>query len=353
MKTVAFFPSLISLSENPYWTILANGLESKGWNVIKDNPDSFRIRWLWANRNNILVLHIHFVQQFYHYEKYYAKLRWVLRFLRNILIARILGYRLVFTLHNLTPTYRLSPYWVDYLGHWVAIRFSNKIIVHCEYSRKRLIQIYHRKKNVFIVHHPNFINHYPNQISKAEAKRKMGYKTDEIIFGFFGGIRPNKGIDLLINAFYNLKGENLRLLIVGKPWPPDIYIKKIKYLVSQDERIKLIPNYIAEDKIQIYLNAIDIGVFPFTQILTSSSVTLAMSFRCPVIVPNLGCLSEIISNETGWFFDFQNSKTLQLLMNKARLDNYQMMGIKAYNKISKYTVDQFVSNTIEIYQDGF
>ena len=114
--TVASFPGLEELAANPYWSILHRALSDAGINFVPETSQ-FGRRWLWANRKVVNVLHFHYIQQFYAYEGTHARLRWVLRFARNLLLARIWGYRTVFTLHNLSPTYPLHPGWVDYLGH--------------------------------------------------------------------------------------------------------------------------------------------------------------------------------------------------------------------------------------------
>src|SRR5687767_9583918 len=145
---VMWLPRGPYLTENAYWCCLRSALEDRGV-VFDDSPGAnLGARWLLRNRSEVQAVHLHFVQPFYHYEVIHARLRWVLRFARNLLLARMLGYRTVFTLHNLIPDYPLKPGWVDFLGHWVATNLTDRVIVHSELARNLLASRYKRRSNV-------------------------------------------------------------------------------------------------------------------------------------------------------------------------------------------------------------
>ena len=125
MTTVAFFPSVSKMSENPYWPMLVSALGDSGVKLYHDAPDGFDVRWLFRNRKQVDVLHLHYIHQFYGTRRRgRTRLLNIIRFALNMLLARTLGFRTVFTLHNLEPTYYYEPAWLDYLGHWIAANFS-------------------------------------------------------------------------------------------------------------------------------------------------------------------------------------------------------------------------------------
>jgi len=132
---VAFFPTVKNMSGNPYWPMLVLALEKIGIQFHYETPGAFTTGWLLKNRKTIDVLHLHYCQQFYTIRKGQTRLLSVLRFGFNMLLARVLGFRTVFTLHNLEPTYQLQPAWVDDLGHYIAVNFSDRVIVHCNEAR--------------------------------------------------------------------------------------------------------------------------------------------------------------------------------------------------------------------------
>ena len=345
---VAFFPKLEKLQENPYWYIQQKTLLDKGIQIEEINPDYFDEKWLWKNRKRNQILHIHYIHQFYNSKRYIN----VFRFGLNLIFARILGFQTIFTLHNLEPTFYLHPIWLDKIGHFFTIMLSKKIIVHCEEAKILLFKKYGRKKNVFIVNHPNFFNYYQNQTTQKAARLDLNISEDAIVLLFFGGIRPNKGIENLIKEFKKINNPNLRLLIGGKPDRDIEYNKLIKNISQSDDRILLNLRFIPDNEIQIYFNAADIVVLPFSRILTSGSTILALSFGKPVIVPNMGCLKNLVTSDIGWLFDPANPQTIKDRLMEAIESNYKQMGENAFEKIKEFSHNKFGDQTINVYNNS-
>ncbi|GAP18821.1 glycosyltransferase family 4 protein [Levilinea saccharolytica] len=348
-KGVAFFPNVEKLSGNPYWPMLARELEKTGVIFCSHTPDSFNLKWLIDNRHNVKILNLHFVQQFYKSSTNIKKLIKLFLFAWYMIAARVLGYRTVFTLHNLEGTYVVQPAWMDYLGHWIAANLSDRVIVYCNEARKLLAQRYGRRKGIYYVDHPNLINHYPNRISKEAARKRLHLPDTSLTFAFFGGVRPNKGVDILIQAFLKLKNDNYRLVIAGDIFPPEAYAQSLQDMAAGDERIKLYLKPIPDDEIQVYINASDIIVLPFAKILTSGTANLAMSFARPVIVPRMGCLPELVTPDFGWLFQPDNPDCLAEVMEKAASQDVEGVGQQAFNKLSQFTPERFAQQTLIAY----
>ena len=179
---VAFVPCLEDLTSNPYWSILASALSQEGAVVIPRNPGTLRIRWLWSNRGHIEVLHLHYIQSHYVVEARHARFRWVLRFARNILIARALGYRVVWTVHDETPAFPLRPKWVEDFAYLLIARWANAVIVHCEYAQQMVRRRYGRTSDVVIADHPPMVNLYPAPTSTNSVRDRLGISDDSIVF---------------------------------------------------------------------------------------------------------------------------------------------------------------------------
>jgi len=351
-KGVAFFPSLKELSSNPYWTILASALEKAGV-IFYNSPDLFTWNWLVNNRNLVKVLHIHFIRQFYTSGKPgQVRFLYVLRFGFDILLARGLGYRILFTLHDLEQRIQVRPVWVDDLAYRIVIKLSHGVIVHCMEAGRLLFQKYGRHHNVFVIDHPNYIGWYPNTITRGAARRKLTLAEDSIVFTFFGGIYLNKGIEILIQAFRKTRERNFRLVIAGKvSKSSETYSQALKEMARGDERISFYFNYIPDDEVQVFMNATDIVVLPFTKILTSGSTILAMSFGRPVIIPKVGCLPELVDSDVGWQFEPDNIDSLVEIMQFAAMSDFHQFGQRAKDKISSYSPKYFAAQTIRAYWD--
>lgn len=342
---IVSYPSLSRLITNPYWLLLMEGLKAQGCTLVE--PAQYSLRWLWQNKNNVNILHFHYVQQFYAYEQHYARLRWVFRMWRNFIFLRQWGYKTVFTVHNLIPSFPLKPYWIDYLGHYIVANRADKIIVHCNKARESFIKMYHRRNEINLIEHPNYIGIYENKLSKTQARKLLGYEDTQLIFLFFGGVRPNKGVERVIRAFSKLKNPNCRLLIVGKGSSEE-YVRQLEKLALKDERIELrAASFIPDDEVQGYLNAADVVVLPFSGILTSGSAMLALSFGKPVIAPAMGCLPEELG-DAGLFYDGSEDGLLAVLKETPVMP-LDKLGEIAFRRAKQFNQTEFVRQHMNVY----
>jgi beta-1,4-mannosyltransferase len=348
-STVAFFPSLTDLQGNPYWLLLAKGLASQGVHVLPDNPRVLSLHWLRQQQRQVQVLHIHYFQDNYAYEGAQARLRWVLRFARNLVAARLLGYRVVWTVHNETPSFPLQPKWVEDLAHLTMARLASAVIVHCEYARELVARRYGRRRGVFVVPHPNFIGLYPGNPTRDEARTVLDLPSDVTVFLCFGQMRPNKGIEILLEAFAGLAGAALRLVIAGAPGPDAGYVERLRRRASQDPRVVFRAEQIPDDRVQTYFAASDMAVMVFARVLTSSSVILAMSLGKPVIAPREGCLPELIPPDGGWLYAPSAPEALQHALERALADNWAQAGQKARLAAQRLTIVEATQQTLCAY----
>jgi len=348
---VAWFPQSKYLEGNPYWELLQKNLEKLGIEFdISLSGFYLAKRWLWSHRKRVDVLHFHFIQFQYSGESNrvsFKRMRW---FAENLLLARLLGYRIVWTVHDLLPTWEIEPKWGEYLARLIIAHLSHGVIVHCSMARQLVAERFKRRTNVFVIPHPSFIGRYQDYFTREHARKQLGL-NEEIVLLFFGGIRPNKGIERLINSFNDFQEDNLVLIIAGRTWPPASYLEEITSLAKQDPRVHLIAENIPDDEVQIYFKAANIVVLPFVNILTSSSVMLAMSFGRPVIAPAIGCLPEIILPDEGILYDPQDPKGLNYALLKVLKGNLEEMGNRAYQRVQLLTWENMAVQTLQVYKN--
>jgi glycosyltransferase involved in cell wall biosynthesis len=96
----------------------------------------------------------------------------------------------------------------------------------------------------------------------------------------------------------------------------------------------------------------DVVVLPFTKILTSASTVLAMSFHKPVIIPNMGCLPELIWDGGGWLFESGSVEDLIAAMQKAIQSREALpeIGEQAFQQVIHQNQDTFGAQTAAIYR---
>lgn len=147
--------------------------------------------------------------------------------------------------------------------------------------------------------HPLY-DHFPPSVPTAEARQKLGLPQDKIILLFFGFIREYKGLDILIDSLPKL-GDRFHLVIAGEVYGNfDRYQSQIDRLGLQS-RISVFTRYISDQEVPVFFSAADLGVLPYKTATQSGIVQIASQFDLPVLVTDVGGLTEMVSHgETGW-----------------------------------------------------
>lgn len=348
----AWFPQTKDLAGNPYWQLLQSGLERQGVE-FETTHNSYWLagRWLWQHKQRVDVLHFHFIQPHYAGPKGRVSFKRLLKFAAYLLLARWLGYRIVWTMHDLLPSWPMPPRWLERLGRYLMAWLAHDVVVHCNEARRLLAGNFGRNRRVWVLPHPSYAAVYPNNIPCQPARARLNIEADRFVVTFLGGIRPNKGIEKLIAAFRQLAHPNAVLVIAGKPWPPQDYVTEIAALAAADPRILLKAEDVPDDELQLYINAANVLAFPFEHVLTSGSVILAMSFGRPVIAPCMGCLPELINTDAGITYNPNDPAGLvNALQQAAELDLAQMGAVA--QRVNAVSWPDLARETVKIYQAG-
>jgi len=340
---------------NPYQRLLKKTIEE---NDIKVKFGHYKTKWpillnsIKAN-GGCDVLHIHWIDQivewlFWSPSKLKSYIK-VFMFLIDLTLVKFSGVKLVWTVHNKFKHEKVNRFIERIICKMIYV-YSERVFVHSPSAVKVISQAYHIKNdNKFrIIEHGHFIDSYKNEISKKDARKALGINDSKIIFLHFGNIRPYKGITHAIDAF--IKDELLEdavLILAGKAIDKT-FEKNLELEAKKVRNIRLFFEFISDDKLQIFLNAADVCIFPFEEILTSGSVILAMSFKKAIVVPAKGCLVDIVDQQGAFFFDQTSDfvKTIDqcLEANLVQMGNHNFDLIKQYDwsGIGKKIADNYI-----------
>ncbi|MDJ0689878.1 MAG: glycosyltransferase [Xenococcaceae cyanobacterium MO_188.B32] len=296
------------------------------------------------------VIHLQWVETLCR-PRFNKKYSWyfLLRNLRRLIFLKSQGYQLVWTVHN-TLAHECSSPKIEKSLRWFLRYLCSDIIVMSEYSRREFARMYRRTKRVHIIPHGNYIGFYPNQVSRVDARHKLGIAPQQKVLLYFGMVRHYKGINHLIAAFNQLKDSNVVLLIAGIPYDPDL-CAEIEQAAQRDSRIRLRLEFIPDEDIQIYMNACDWVVLPYQKILNSGSVLLALSFARPVIVPQRGAITELISNDEQGYC-YEKDCDLLATINRALAttdQKWEQMCIQAYALAQKHDWSKIGDQLYQVY----
>ena len=100
------------------------------------------------------------------------------------------------------------------------------------------------------------------------------------------------------------------------------------------------------------MNACDVVVFPYQEILTSGAVFLAMSFKKACIAPRQGCLGEVLNENGAFLYDSDCENGLFQSLESAIKNNHQLMNMGEYNfeLAEKFDWSNIAGMTLQVYQ---
>jgi len=145
--------------------------------------------------------------------------------------------------------------------------------------------------------HPLYDN-YGDKIPREDALSKLNLPAEYSYLLFFGFIRAYKGLDLLLEAFADerLRNIKLKLIVAGEFYESDKpYRELIKKLKIENDTI-LIARFINEVEVALLFSAADLIVQPYRSATQSGVTQIAFHFEKPVLVTDVGGLSEIVAD---------------------------------------------------------
>lgn len=336
---------------NPYAGLLDRALEAH--DVHLDLGDyEFSPAWLEAQRATHDVIHLNWLHAFYRRQDLASTVTAYHNFAEGLHLARRLGYRIVWTLHNLYPHERPFPE-IDHLARLLVADQADVVLAHCEHAAELARRRFYAR-DVRVVPHGNFIDVFPNELSRAEARARLDLKGSDFIYLFFGNARGYKSIETLIDAFGSLDSDDAVLgLMMRNAFDPDYGNTLIQQAEASGGRVRVwTSDFFDNDEFQIYLNSADVVVLPFSEVLTSGSAITALGFGRPLIVPALGCLTELVDDSIGMTYDPTRPGALQESMATIRRRNPARLGAAARARAESLDWDGIAQQMLAAYREG-
>ncbi|MGD2094612.1 MAG: glycosyltransferase [Phycisphaerales bacterium] len=182
-----------------------------------------------------------------------------------------------------------------------SLQIPHRLIVHYEAGKKQLVEHWGVcEDRVDVI--PHGIMPLENAPLQMDARKKLKLPLDRQIILFFGGIRPNKGLDILLKALEIIKSQNNKILLVIAGGllgrfsfePYSDIIKKS----SLSKYVRTFIKFIPEEDVDDFFAASDLISLPYLKFEAQSGVLLlAYAHKKSVVVSNVGAMGELVSSD--------------------------------------------------------
>jgi D-inositol-3-phosphate glycosyltransferase len=199
--------------------------------------------------------------------------------------------------------------------------------------------------------HPLYDN-YGSAITREAALKKLKLANEYSYLLFFGFIRAYKGLDLLLDAFADnrLRNRKLKLIIAGEFYESELpYKEQIRKHEIGDDVI-LFDRFIREDEVASFFSAADLVVQPYRSATQSGVTQIAYHFGIPMLVTNVGGLSEIVPHGKCGYVVKPDPETIS----DAIIDFFDHNRSKQFtegvkNEKEKFTWDKLTASITKVY----
>ena len=198
---------------------------------------------------------------------------------------------LVLTVHDTNPFNGNPTGRLQRIGAHAAFRNFDRLIVHSEQGRSRLLAHGEGADRVTVMPH-GLLGH----ASTAETSDPM---QGDITFLLFGKIKPYKGADLLIKAFARLDATlraQARVRIVGKPYMDLEPLYRLAQTLGVADRVAIEPRFVSDDEVSGIFAPGIVAAFPYREIEASGVLSLAITFGRPILAARLGSFIEAVQD---------------------------------------------------------
>jgi len=203
----------------------------------------------------------------------------------------------VLTVHDVKPHYERFVSMASFIKR--SLHIPQRLIVHYEDGKRQLADHWGIcSDHIDVI--PHGIIPVKNPPSLTDARKRLNLPQDRQIILFFGGIRPNKGLEVLIKAFEIVKlfNEQVLLVIAGGllgRFSFEQYSNMIRN-TGLSNHVQTFIKFIPEEDVDYFFAASDLVVLPYLKFEAQSGVLLrAYAHKKPVVASNLGAMGELVS----------------------------------------------------------
>src|SRR5262245_61123153 len=264
MIELQFFPEYVGDNEyielfykalEPYGVRARDGLILREKNLREQAPrlDILQIQWcperIWRGDYPPRLVH----------------LRSVARLWMNLRLARQLGLRVVWTVHETVHHDHETVRFVDLWGYRVLARGADLCICHSEKIRREVVRdFWARPERTVVMPIGNYDGVFPAPRPRPQTLSGLGLFEAKKTLVCFGKVRPYKGLELAIDAVRHL-GDEYQLIVAGFS-PESVYGEELRERARDLPNVRLILELVDKQRLADLIHAADCVLMPYRRI---------------------------------------------------------------------------------------
>ena len=315
-----------------------------------------RVSDLVRARGRVRYLHFHWQHFFYDYvgptRPGAEAIAWlkVAALAVRLSTARLLGYRLVWTIHQLKPHHVRSARRDRVACMALAATCHALLALDQATAReveRRLRPFAHKLE---ITPQGPYDSAYPAGRPRGLARQDLGIAASTLTLLAFGSLREDKNLLQLVDAFQAADIEDAALVIAGSAWDEDL-ARELLARAEHDRRLRVMVGHVRVEQVAELFGAADLAVVARTDGGTSGVMILALSFGLPLLAADLPTARALIrGGRAGWLFEPRSRKGLRETIEQigARRETVPAKGLAAREAAGELSWETTAARTAEI-----
>ncbi len=274
-------------AQNSYFGLLWNAVQGAGIKMVDARTTA-------ALLLKFDILHLHFPEHLVTERRLHSALLIAPMFLCYVAIARMLGKKFVWTIHEVYPKRRQ---WLARPYLWCLRILANAYIFMNRTSEQEFLNRYprQRRKVAWRISHSSYPVTKISTIRRNEVRTSLTQGADCLLVGFLGEIRPYKNPAAL--AFLpatDPHGRLVRLVVAGAFHEScDVDDIEAKLKAINPNRLVRIEVRLSDDELSEAIQSIDVVFMPYLQGWNSGFALLALACGSRLLCSALPMFHEI------------------------------------------------------------
>lgn len=191
-------------------------------------------------------------------------------------------------------------------------------------------------------------------IQQRDARERLDLPREDRILLFFGGMRTERGIDILLEALRQYRGPPFTMLLAG---PPTAVSEQEIERIDRDTRITIRYEFGFIDTPELYYRVADAVVLPYTRQYGKERASQMFEEVCgadrPVIVPDYGVLGRLTREwELGATYEQGSVRSLVSTMARFARGEVSHSSAKMREYSTQHSYDKVAVELSDIYSNA-